>query len=361
MKTMFDEIAWGNLRLKNRLIRSATMEIGGARKGMITPLLGQVYESLASGGVGLIITGMMGVAPNSCLYAGMAKIYDASFYDNFRAVANLVHQGGAKIVVQLGHCGAKAGLLDGDSHAYAPSDIADSPAQAMTIQQLQKLVKDYGIAARCCRESGADGVQIHGAHGYLINQFLSPLYNRRDDAYGGAIEGRARLLFEIYEEVREQVGKDYPVLLKISYSDLLPGGSSEAEVLWYCRELDQRGMNAIEVSAGIAINTIDDATGPTRGGLRDEAFNADYAQRLAQEIDCAVISVGGYRSPQVINQALNSGNIEAIALCRALIREPGLPQRWRAGDNSSSTCISCNKCFYVKNHGCYLDQAATPS
>lgn len=353
MKTIFENVRLGNLELKNRLVRSATLEAGGAEAGAITPLLEQIYGELAEGGVGLIITGMMGVAPNACFHSGMTKIYEDSFPNRFQAVAERVHRLGGKIVVQLGHCGAKSGELDGGGLALAPSDVEQGgmSARAMTAAEIERLAVDYGIAAQRCREAGADGVQIHAAHGYLLNQFLSPLFNRRTDAYGGPIENRARILFTIYDEIRRRVGADYPVLVKINYSDLAEGGIAEADVLWYCGELDRCGIDAIEVSSGIGI---DKASGSIQGGRRDEAFNAPYALKLADELHCAIISVGGYRSPEAVNDVLNRGKLAAVSLSRPLIREPGLPGRWLGGDFEKSDCISCGKCFRVLQHGCFL-------
>jgi 2,4-dienoyl-CoA reductase-like NADH-dependent reductase (Old Yellow Enzyme family) len=194
-------------------------------------------------------------------------------------------------------------------------------------------------------------VQIHAGHSYLLSRFLSPIFNHRTDEYGGSVNGRARFLFEAYREIRKCVGQNYPVLVKINYSDIAEGGISEADVLWYCKELDRRGIDAIEVSAGIGA---DKASSSIQGGRTDEAFNSEYALRLSHEINAAVISVGGYRSPEKINEVLNAGNIAAVSLCRPLIREPGLPNRWQSGDLSKVACISCGKCFNSPRHGCFL-------
>lgn len=356
MNTMFESTSLGGLAVKNRLVRSATLETGGAQDGKITPLLGDIYRELAAGGVGLIITGMMGVAPGACIHSGMAKIYDESFPERFQKIADGVHALDGKLVVQLGHCGAKSRELDGAAYAHAPSDIDayGLSAKALTVEELEALVKAYGTAALRCRQAGADGVQIHAAHGYLLCQFLSPLFNHRTDAYGGAIENRARLLLQVYDEIRAQVGPNYPVLVKINYSDLAEGGISEEDVLWFCRELDRRGIDAIEVSAGIGI---DKYSGPIRNKCTDEGFNASYARRLAQDVGCAIISVGGYRSPEKIEEVLSHGDVAATAFCRALIREPDLPRRWEKDERTPAACISCGKCFGTPQHGCIFNMA----
>lgn len=354
MKKLFEPAVLGGLTIKNRLIRSATIETAGAENGKITPLLGRIYETLADGGIGLIITGMMGVAPNACIHSGMTKIYDESFCDRFGSIVEKVHQKGCKIVVQLGHCGAKSKELDGPDYAFAPSDI-DLPAfqgKEISEAQIEALVKAYGAAALKCKECGADGVQIHAAHGYLISMFLSPLTNRRTDQYGGEIPSRAKLLLDVYDEIRRQVGHAYPVLVKINFSDVAQGGISEQDVIWVCKELDARGIDAIEVSAGIGM---DASSTSGQGGRRDEAYNAPYALQVKKVVKAAVISVGGFRSPEKILEVLNSGEIEAVSLCRALIREPDLPRRWQNGELVPAACISCGSCFKTPQHGCYID------
>ncbi|WP_298016465.1 NADH:flavin oxidoreductase [uncultured Dysosmobacter sp.] len=351
MKKIFETVSLGNLTIKNRLVRSATMEVGGAKDGCITPALGDIYEELSVGGVGLIITGMMGVAPNSCVNSGMTKIYAPEFSDAFAKIAERVHEHGSKIVVQLGHCGVKSRELDGADVAFGPSSIPDRtpPVREITKEEIADLVKAYGAAALKCKEAGADGVQIHAAHGYLLSEFLSPIYNKRTDEYGG--EGRAKILFEVYDEIRRQVGADYPILVKINGDDIAPGGVSEEEFTKNCEELARRGIDAIEVSCGIAI---DKTSNSTQGSRQDEAYNAPMANRLAQKINTAIISVGGYRSIEKIEEVLNGGNIAAISMCRALIREPGLPKRWEAGDRKKAACVACSRCFASSKHGCYL-------
>ena len=358
MKNIFEQVSLGNLIIKNRLVRSATMETGGGKDGRLLPAMGQIYAELAEGGVGLIITGMMGVAPNSCINSGMIKIYDPQFTNDFRSVVERVHQLGSKIVVQLGHCGVKSTELDADNVAFGPCDMPERtpPVRAITKEEIAELVKAYGVAAVKCKEAGADGVQIHAAHGYLISEFLSPIYNKRTDEYGG--EGRAKFLLEVYDEIRGQVGSDYPILVKINGNDVAPGGISEEEFTKCCKELAWRGIDAIEVSCGIGI---DRTSNSTQGSRQDEAYNAPLAKRLSQKIDKAVISVGGYRSIEKVEEVLNEGNVAAISMCRALIREPGLPKRWKAGNREKAKCLACSKCFASPKHGCYLMQSCSAS
>jgi 2,4-dienoyl-CoA reductase-like NADH-dependent reductase (Old Yellow Enzyme family) len=358
MKKIFESARLGKLRLANRLVRSATFEIGCGEKGEITGALKKVHDDLAQGGVGLIITGGFSIAPNSEESDTTIKIYDDNFPKKFSEIADSVHKTRTKIVVQLGHTGIKARLFEPGGHASGPSDVQfenGSSAKAMTKDEIAAVVAAFGAAAVRCKEAGADGVQIHGAHGYLISEFLSPYYNKRTDEYGGEIKNRARILFEAYDEIRAKTGPDFPVLVKINYSDLVEPGISPDETRLVCKELSNRGIDAIEVSAGVGLNS---KSSPAQRGFAEEGFFIKYAADIASHVSAPVIALGGFRSPEKIEEALNKENIEAVSLCRPFIREPALAKRWENGDLSKAACISCSKCFTVKRHGCFVLEKA---
>lgn len=346
MKKISDPIRIGTLQLKNRIVRSATLEAGGADDGEMNDLLGNVYTDLAKGGVGLIITGMMGVGPNSCAYPGMTRIYGKTFGTEFRKIADSVHQYGAKIAVQLGQCGARVVVLETREHPYCPSDHADAAgnvATAMTKEEIARVVEDFGTAAAICKASGADAVEIHAAHGYLLSEFLSPYFNKREDEYGGSIENRCRIVKEVYASVRAHVGEDFPVLIKINYEDLVQPGLTGAECLFVCQQLEALGIDAIEISTGLA-ESMDSLPfqrpkSPTAGTFTQGAL------KIAAGVSIPVISVGGYRTIEGIEAVLNEGSLAAISMSRPLICEPNLVTRWLSGDTRKAKCVSCNKCF----------------
>ena len=353
MKTIFENVNVGGIPVKNRIIRSATQEGLAVNNGHIGPELISVYETLAKGGVGTIITAMVGVDENSRVFPLMVKACDDSFTDGLRKAVSIVHDYDCKIVVQLAHNGAKANP-DNGNEPLAPSDLAfgSRNAKAMTKDDINTLAKNFALAALRCKEAGADGVQIHGAHGYLLSEFLSPFFNKRTDEYGGSIANRARIIFEIYDAIRTAVKNDYPVWIKINSADFVDSGLSFEESLWVCQELDKRGINGIEISGGIAVSS---ESAPTRiiSKENEKGTFSDYALSVAENVSTTVISVGGYRTQEMIEQWLNKGKIEAISLCRPLICEPDLPNAWKNGDNHTARCISCNKCFdYASGFGC---------
>lgn len=354
MKSMFDQARIGKLDLRNRLIRSATFEYAGDADGHYAEPFARIYGDLARGGVGAIITGMVGVDAQSRLTGSMIKAYDEAFVPGLRKLADLVHGLGAKLIVQLAHCGVKVAQLDNpdvEGQPLGPSAMEvppAKPARAMNREDIKSLAAAFAAAALKCKEAGADAVQLHCAHGYLLSQFLSPYFNKRDDEYGGAIGnikgGRSRAPLEVYEAVRLAVGDDFPVWAKVNCKDFVEGGSSTEEYFQFCAELAGRGVDAIELSAGVGMDGR--STSAQRvASEADEGVLAKEAVALAERLDTDVISVCGYRSPDMIETWLNRGGIAGISLCRSLITEPDLIKRWQSGDRRKSRCISCNKCF----------------
>lgn len=354
MKRIFEEVNVGGVKMRNRLVRSATFEMGLSDiDGRMTERYEEFYAPLAEGGAGGLITGMMSVYEGGGLTPNATRIFDDSFVPSFKRLADVVHAAGSTIIVQVNHCGVKSMSMAG------PSEVEVYPgkphSKAMTKEDIAAVTKAFGEAAARCKQAGADAVQLHGAHGYLLSQFLSPVYNKRTDEYGGPIENRARFLLEVYDEARRQVGPDYPLWVKINYADLEEPSITPEECIWVCQELERRGINAIEVSAGLG-NGRDSSPSRRVAGEAGEGYFADAARAVAAAVKVPVLSVGGFRTPAVIEAALQTDGIEAVSLCRPLIREPGLPNRWLSGDASKATCISCSKCFKPSERfGCYID------
>lgn len=319
MKKIFEPVSLGNLTLKNRIIRSATLTNKDCEDGIVQPHLKESSAALAKGNVALIITGMMGIGVNSCAADFMPRTYIDGFPEKLREIVDTVHENDGKIVVQISHCGANAIVFEEGENPWAPSDITSVmgfEAKEMTKEQIERVVKDFGKASKICKDAGADGVQLHCAHGYLLSEFLSPYYNKRIDEYGGGIENRARIVFDAYSEIRKQVGDEYPVMIKINYSDLIgEEGLLPEDSCWVCRELSKRGISAIEISSGLAL------TKETRPSLKVEegAMEGHFTEgalKLSNELETPIISVGGYRTKEQIEHVLNEGGIAAIAMSR---------------------------------------------
>ena len=364
MKQIFEESRIGTLILKNRLVRGSTWEDMTDEHGHITDDLYDVYRKLARGGVGLILTGYANIMKDEQPNPKMMGIYNDTFMTEYRKLTSMVHEHGSRIIMQIAYGGSQTNFSPERRLIWGPSAVADLATgvipTALRKDDIESLVAAFGDAAYRVKSAGFDGVQIHGAHSYLLNQFLNPYYNRRTDEYGGSLENRTRIFVDVYTAIRERVGREFPVLIKINGEDFIEGGSTIEDSLALAKILDTHGIDAIEVSGGTA------ASGngiPSRTKIDDpdkEAYHAKYASRIAEAIKAPVILVGGLRSFHVIDSLLHTTNISHFSLSRPLLYEPDLPQRWQDGDTSRSLCISCNGCLRITKGGnrCVLAKAS---
>ena len=255
-------------------------------------------------------------------------------------------------MVQLQHAGYGTFPQDGYDHfGVCDKEMGKGVFyHAMTREEMADVAQGFAAAAARCRVAGADGVQIHAAHGFLLNSFLSPSTNHRTDEYGGGIANRARLLFEIYEAIRTAVGKEFIVSVKFPFSDLIEQSITEDESLFVCQELAQKGADMIEVSSGMVMDGSAHSFTPfMKKGTREGIFR-ESAAKLAEKVSVPVISVCGYRSPSFIEGTLEHTKIAAVSFGRPTVREPNLPKRWQE-DDSPAACISCNRCCTSFNDG----------
>ncbi len=359
MSDLFDDVRIGSLIVPNRLVRSATWEGMCEKDGTPTTRLEKYYENLARGGIGLLISGYAFVRVDGKQLPGKMGIDNDEKIPALRRLTSTAHNNGSRIFCQLVHAGGQANAKEIGSAPLAPSAIESAlypvTPREMSNQDIDEIINAFGEGARRAKEAGFDGVQLHGAHGYLINQFLSPLTNKRDDQYGGSLEDRSRFLKETFEAVREKVGPDYPVAIKLTACDNLEGGFSLEDALEVSRMLEHLGINAIEVSSGTAASG---DQSPVRQGIdteEKEAYNAIYAAAIRKSVNLPVMVVGGIRSGTVAKRILTAGQADLIALSRPLIREPDLPLRWRKEPHYRARCISCNGCFKpgLKEGGIY--------
>lgn len=359
MRKIFDETRIGSLHLQNRLIRSATWEGMCTDEGRPTAKLVSYYAGLARGRVGLIISGYAFVRPDGKQLPGQMGIHDESFRPEMVALTDAVHREGGKICLQLVHAGGQTAGKTIGATPVAPSAVKadqfpEEPVE-LTIDDIEDIIRLFGHGARRAREYGFDAVQLHASHGYLINQFLSPLTNQRTDSYGGSQENRLRFLLETYRSVREGAGGDFPVFIKLNGSDNLPGGLEIEEAVAAAKALDDEGVDCIEVSGGTPASG---AENPVRQGIDSrerEAYNLPLAYRVKNAVTCPVAVVGGMRSLEVIEGIIRREEADYIAMARPFIREPKLAMRWQGGDEARARCISCNGCFKpgLKEGGIY--------
>ena len=380
MSVLFEKTNIKSLELKNRLVRSATHEGMSDENGFPTDALFKLYERLAKGGVGLIITGYAFVTRdgNSPFYR-MQGIDRDEHIPKYQELVEHVHQNGSKIAMQIAHCGRQTTEVAVGTQPIAPSAVKEKSLfvkpREMTEEDIERIIEAFAQAARRVKESRFDAVQLHAAHGYLLNQFLCPHTNRRKDGWGGSIENRMRFVQEIYNRCRKQVGDDYPILIKINAYDNMKKGLKLEESVLMAQMMDDMGIDGIEVSCGIA----EDGFSTFRGEIPidvildewymyqelnpvmrfilrkfgekimkvpplTQAFNLNAARAIKEKVKKPVFLVGGLSEPEVMEKIVEEGDADYISLCRALIADPKFPEKIQQGSLEPSRCIHCNLC-----------------
>lgn len=349
------------MHLKNRFIRSATWENMATEDGHMTDKLYAIYKELAQGEVGLIITGYANIVAEEKPNAGMMGMYNDSFIDEYQKLTELVHCNGAKIAMQLAYGGTKTTYNIEDRVIFAPSEVCEKSTQtvgkAMTIDEIDYIVKAFAQASLRAKKSGFDGVEIHAAHTYLINQFLSPYYNRRSDQYGGSLDNRMRFLLEIYAEIRKLVGNEYPILVKLTASDFFEGGLTFTETRLICKKLAQVGVDALIISGNIhgkAKSMIGEYFDGHR--IQNEGYFHEYGDVISKEVNVPIITVGGLTDINAIEKIANKTNIQYFALSRPLLSEPNLIKRWKEGNRAPAECETCSKCRTKRGNFCIVNK-----
>ena len=348
MSKLFEVTSIKSVQLANRFVRSATWEGMAGEDGSITPALVSCMKQLAEGQVGLIVSSHAYVSPEGQAGPKQIGVHKDVLIDGLRQMTETVHQQGGKIVLQMAHSGCLANPKLTGQTALGPSSvkgISPSPCKEMSPEDIQKLIEAFGLAAQRAREAGFDGVQLHAAHGYLMNQFLSPLFNKRTDDYGGSVDGRYRVLKEVLKKVRSIVGGGFPILIKLNSQDFLEGGLTLEDSLKIGRGLQEDGIDAVELSGGTFRSG---KLSPSRMGItseEQEAYFLEAAKVFKEQIKVPLILVGGLRSLTVAERIVEQGFADYISMSRPFIREPGLIKRWKAGDVRKATCLSDNQCF----------------
>lgn len=321
--------------IKNRFFKSAMSEGMGTRDFQPKKNIATLYKRWAEGGTGLIITGNIMVDPKGTAEPGNIVFDKNSNMEILKNWANQGQQYGAKVMVQLNHPGKQAPKTV-SKQTVAPSAVPlgnglnklFSTPHALTTNEVEELVQKFVTSAKVAKEAGFSGVQIHAAHGYLISQFLSPHDNRRTDKYGGSLENRMRFLKEIYLGMREELGKDFTIGIKINSTDFKEDGLTEEDSLKTIIELANLGLDFVEISGGTYERPA--MMGATSKST-NQVFFAEYSKKLKQKIEIPVIVTGGIRSINAMNTLLNDNTTDFIGIARPLTIDPNIPNKIKQG------------------------------
>lgn len=324
------------VQLPNRLAKSALSEALGTMDNRVTERLVRLYQRWADGGIGLMMTGNVMVDRRYLGEPGNVVIEDDRDMPLLKAWAQAGQSRGGSLWVQLNHPGKQSpkGL---NRETIAPSAVPfkeDMQAffatpRAMSEADIQDVIARFAKAAELVKAAGFGGVQIHGAHGYLVSQFLSPKHNVRDDAWGGSAEKRRRFVLAIYQAIRAAVGAEFPIGIKLNSADFQRGGFTEEESLDTIKALADAGINMIEVSGGTY-------EAPAMTGVKEstrarEAYFLEFAEKVRQHVSTPLMVTGGFRSLKAMNEALSAGALDLVGLGRPLAIEPDAPARLLVG------------------------------
>ncbi len=345
MSKLFETSSINGMKLSNRFVRSATWEGMAAEDGACTPSFKNLYTQLAKGGVGLIITSHTYVRPDGKGTPRQLGLYTDELIPGLRDLSNAIHQYDSRVAVELSHAGILANeRLTGQAPLVVSpvKEFSQSPGRELTVKDIEEIIDAFARAARRAKEAGFDAVQIHAAHGFLMNQFLSPAFNKRTDAYGGPVENRAKALLAVCKKIRALVGSDFPVLIKLNSRDLIDGGLTLEDSVQVGLRLQEEGIDAIEVSGGTVVTG--DHCRKEIDAEEKEAYWREAAKVFKEKLHVPLILVGGVRSFRLAGRLVEDGHADYISMSRPFIREPDLVNRWASGDLKKSTCLSDNLC-----------------
>ncbi|WNI12703.1 MULTISPECIES: NADH:flavin oxidoreductase/NADH oxidase family protein [Corynebacterium] len=319
--------------LKNRIFKSAMNEALGNRDRSPSEDLINLYQTWASSGAGLLITGNVMVDSRHLGEPGQVVIEDERDLDKLGRWASAATRDGAHVWMQLNHPGKQSPRAV-NALPVAPSAVSlgremepfFAVPRELSVEEIAEVQARFVTAARVAKKAGFTGVQIHAAHGYLVNQFLSPLDNRRTDAYGGSLDNRMRFLTELYEKMRAELGAEYPIGVKLNSSDGVEGGFSSEESLAVTRRLAELGVDMVEVSGGTYTASVFEA------GNQSGVFFAEHARLLDDVPTTAIGLTGGVRSAADMEAALAEGIADLVGVARPLALDPQWPARVLAGD-----------------------------
>jgi 2,4-dienoyl-CoA reductase-like NADH-dependent reductase (Old Yellow Enzyme family) len=304
------------LKLRNRVFKGAMEDAGSWENGKLKENIFKRYDGLSKNEVGTIITGTLMVdSPPG--FEDLCKIDDDAYIDEYKKLTDLVHKNGANIIAQL----------------HTMRDNLD-----ISVDEIHKIVDLFADAAIRAKKAGFDGIEVCANHHVTLSQFLSPMFNHRTDEYGGSDENRARFVIEIIKKIREKMGNEYIILLKLNSEDDDPNGITFEGFMTACKMAEQAGVDMIEVTGM-----------KWKKNRENKLVYFEAGKILADTLKIPVLVTGGIKNMNVANDALNNSNIQYIGICRAFLSEPDILTKWKNCDDKKSQCVSCMNCYKIDN------------
>lgn len=351
----------GNLSVKNRFVMPPLVTNLGDEEGRVTEDTIAYYRERARGGFGLIITEVTAVCPRGKGFPGELGLWRDEQVDGYRRLIDVIHREGSKVFVQLHHAGrqTKREIIRGqipEAPSPIPCPVMQEMPEEMTAERIREVISAFGDAALRAKKAGADGVEIHGAHGYLVAEFMSDYANRRQDEFGGYIQNRMRFPLAVVREIRKKTGDDFLISFRFSYDEKVRRGNTVEDSVMMAQMLEQASVNVLSVSIGVYESASYISASPSL----PRGFTRYQTGKIKRAVSIPVISVGRYDA-QAAQEALRDGAADFIAFGRASLADPELPMKIIQGrENEIIPCISCNRgcleqVFQGKRVGCIMN------
>ncbi len=321
MARLLQPLVTGKLHLANRLVMPPMATNKGNPDGSISQAVLAYYDEKSRGGMGAVLTEHMFIAPEGQFRRGMLSACDDSLIDGLTRLAAVIHANGPKVFLQLNHAGGAASSEITGREVVAPSAVPSPVSlggqmpRALSVGEIRELVRLYRAGARRAKAAGFDGVEIHSAHGYLLNQFYSPITNKRTDEYGGELAGRIRVHLEVIAAVREEVGDDFPVLLRLGACDYQDGGSTIEDAVAACVAFELAGVDILDISGGMTSYVRPTEAHPEQG------YFADVSAAVRRAVSVPVMVTGGITDVAVAERLLAEGAADLIGVGRAIMKD----------------------------------------
>lgn len=344
LDNLFSKGKIGNCEIKNRLVVTAMVTNYCDKEGNATERYIRYHEEKAKGGWGLIITEDYAIDKHAMGYEYIAGLYDDKQIESHRQLTDRVHQYGTKIFAQIYHAGKQqSAKVNGGVQPMAPSAIPcpwcrDQPRE-MTKADIKTVVENFGSCARRVKEAGFDGIELHAGHGYLLAQFMSPYINKRTDEYGGCLDNRVRIVKEVLEAMRANVGDDFPIIIRFSAVEDMPGGRDMAETRVLAKLFEQWGFDGLHISSGVYGDYNRQIVSPMYVG---HAWTVDFAKEVKEIVNIPVITVNRINDPRMADGLIEMKKADFIGMGRGSLADPELPNKAKAGKfDEIRYCIGC--------------------
>jgi 2,4-dienoyl-CoA reductase-like NADH-dependent reductase (Old Yellow Enzyme family)/thioredoxin reductase len=346
MQPLFSSFSIKDIKLKNRIVMPGLASFLIGDDGIISDVTVEHYRRRAAGGPAMVIMEACSVSPEGMVSANQARIYDDRFIEGLSKIAGVMKSEGSVPAIQIHHGGRQTSIKVIKRKPLAPSPIPcptiRGDVEPLTIDGIHEIVGKFGDAAQRAKQAGFELIEIHGAHGYLINQFLSKVSNIREDEYGGDTVGRSRFAIEIVEEIRRRIGPEFPLSFKISAQEFVPDGLTVAESIEILKLLVKAGVDIVQVSAGNDI-TPEWICQPM---FMEKACLAESAAGVKKALNIPVMAVGRINDPMVANEVLLKEQADLVCMGRGLLADPDMPKKAKEGRlDEIRICIACNTCM----------------